>query len=397
MPPLALREGRSVLVWYDGDVCWHERVLLRLYRGTQWAVVTPDEDVFIEDLDPQGGDISHIRGLNPLRRVPEGIDGNNVYMVYMEGQPGDFYTPEQLAGFNREVDALPEFRTPAAGAGLPIAEGDAGATGRPPGPSGLASDPSSIDVWRAMEARGSVSVGDVVEPLWCKGDRGVAQVGVEVVACSRVGPAVSQGDFAAMLRAQYGTESAGDARVLTIEKVEGRRHRDCKEAMRACSKEEFDDFHEVVPGPRSAAWCCSFLEKRHNPLDHHLFFKTTAKLQNEQWGVAHHEFCMRLLQVALEYDQLDVKNLACMELVLREAQTIEWSHMEKIRDDKAMGGLLPEERAAFAGISKSGGVLMVCPELLEHVRSSVEADAKILKNIRVAREEREHRRKKGNG
>ena len=40
---------------------------------------------------------------------------------------------------------------------------------------------------------------------------------------------------------------------------------------------------------------------------------------------------------------------------------------------------------------------MVCPELLTHVKSEVERDAALAKNLRKAREERELQRKKKGG
>ena len=128
-------------------------------------------------------------------------------------------------------------------------------------------------------------------------------------------------------------------------------------------------------------------------------FKSTAKLQPEQWGVQEHEQCMRYLELAGEYDQLDLVNCAFAEAVLRRAQTIEWVYHDRLREadlGATKERLSPEEMSAFSGLSKAGDLLMVSPDLLEHVKTVVEKDAGIMKNIRKARGEREARKKKGN-
>jgi hypothetical protein len=132
-------------------------------------------------------------------------------------------------------------------------------------------------------------------------------------------------------------------------------------------------------------------------------FKSTAKLQSEQWGVQEHEQLMKYVELAGEYDQLDLANCAFVEAILRRAQTIEWAYHDRLRESDTAGGgntrLSLEEFSAFSGVSKAGDLLMVAPSLLDHVKSVVERDASIMKNIRKAREEREAERKsrKGNG
>ena len=56
--------------------------------------------------------------------------------------------------------------------------------------------------------------------------------------------------------------------------------------------------------------------------------------------------------------------------------------------------MAPEEMAAFSGLPRSGDHVMICPALLSHVKSAVEADTNIMKHVRKAREERELRRGK---
>ena len=72
--------------------------------------------------------------------------------------------------------------------------------------------------------------------------------------------------------------------------------------------------------------------------------------------------------------------------------------MERAREQesKAVGGKLSlEEQSTFGGITRAAATLMVCPDLLEHVKAEVERDANLAKNLRKAREEREMARRGG--
>ena len=58
--------GHRVLVWYDDDNVWHERLLLWPYgdaglRG--WLIETPDGDVYDEELR-EGDSITRLRGVH---------------------------------------------------------------------------------------------------------------------------------------------------------------------------------------------------------------------------------------------------------------------------------------------------------------------------------------------
>eukprot|EP00973_Karenia_brevis_P037545 5180654-Karenia_brevis.AAC.1 len=80
-------------------------------------------------------------------------------------------------------------------------------------------------------------------------------------------------------------------------------------------------------------------------------FKNTAKLQSDQWGVGEHEQLMKYLELAGEYDQLDLSNCAVIEAILRRAQTIEWVYHDRVREADLGGAkdkISPEEWVAFS-------------------------------------------------
>jgi hypothetical protein len=189
-----------------------------------------------------------------------------------------------------------------------------------------------------------------------------------------------------------------DARILPIRTgPTGIRHREWREVADNITEEVFEDW--PIKGPRTSLWCAQFMRRRNSCADHHLMWRTTAKLQPEQWGVAEHETLLNIVEVAGGYDQLDLGNCAFAEAIFRRLQVIEWAYADKLRDAGGTGGgskLEYEEIAAFSGRSgHSENSLMVAPSLLEHVKLTVEKDAVILKNLRKAREERAERAKGG--
>lgn len=122
--------------------------------------------------------------------------------------------------------------------------------------------------------------------------------------------------------------------------------------------------------------------------------RTTAKLSADAWGMGEHGQLMKLVDLAGSYDQLDLTNCSWAEAAFRRAQVVEWVYNDRTRDaDHGFSDKLsPAERAAFSGSTRAGESVMVCPALLSHVKTVVEADVNILKSVRKAREDRELKR-----
>ena len=70
---------------------------------------------------------------------------------------------------------------------------------------------------------------------------------------------------------------------------------------------------------------------------------------------------------------------------------------EKAREmaKSVVGRLLLEEQTTFGGVTRQFSTLMICPELLTHVKEETEREASLAKNLRKAQEEREVARRKG--
>ena len=106
----------------------------------------------------------------------------------------------------------------------------------------------------------------------------------------------------------------------------------------------------------------------------------------ERTGHVPHELGLEILHEAGTYDRLDVCNVVCVELLLRLAQLSEHDYareadghsvgkVAKARGNQAKtpapGGMRVgsplDDAAAFGGLSRDRGEIMVCPELLEFV------------------------------
>ena len=97
---MALRPGDRVLVQFkdDADGLWHERLLASCVVGPEWVVVTPDDEVQVQDLRQV-----EVRFLGPRRRLPRGIRANEAYLVYFPNQPNnDWLHCRHTGGCQRE-------------------------------------------------------------------------------------------------------------------------------------------------------------------------------------------------------------------------------------------------------------------------------------------------------
>ncbi|CAK0906231.1 unnamed protein product, partial [Prorocentrum cordatum] len=429
------------------DDLWPERILLYpaasdVEDGVCWVVLTPDGDMYLEELEGGSLEDSPVEWQLVARdlRLPPGLGRS---YRFGEDQPGELrglyrraYAAStadarsrglQLAApqvicsqEGRDVSVEDEVgrnffggRRVTGKQGMPAA-GDALAAGTggpgdqvadggdalavpavPNSVGGTVTPPPPWHFWRAAEPDSSrpIEIGDWVgTPSLALHDRGLFEVAPGRAVVVHL-TALDKDAFAASLRPAAsvgdapggGAATTGDARALPVRTGPRGRGREWRGVVDSCEEEPFGDF--PVAGPRSTSWCLDFLRRRHTPTDHHLMFKTTARLQMEQWGVQEHEQLMKYLELAGTYDQLDLSNCAFAEAILRRAQTIEWAYRDRLREADSASSkdkMSPEEFSAFSGFSKAGDLLMVAPQLLEHVKTQVEKDAAIMKNIRKA-------------
>ena len=184
------------------------------------------------------------------------------------------------------------------------------------------------------------------------------------------------------------TEGDLDARVLplTIDTVEGR-HLGFRDAVKQLTETSWERW--PILGPRTTRWVCQFIRDQDvAPRSRHAKWKAETQLSVTDQAVSEHEFCMRLLQVAVQYDQLNVSELAVFELICRKAQMAEYRHKEKVLSRIGGADDLLEDEHLYMGTSETRGMLMVSPLLVHHVSEELHREAAVLKERRKLREER---------
>ena len=429
-------EWAFVLYQVAGAPLWHQRLVLGRVASSEtdvrreFLIVSPDGDVYLETYDESNVDISAVRSSDRRWPPPVGLDRNQCYRFRME--------PSQLRRDGWLADGLPEaeakFRARRAAEGVIVAAGigvvclDLAGTvpvavgvaapaaggvlvglGAPPGAAGAAPavgglplvdagkavTPRQSGEWRVSAAETGYGVGTIVPQHL---------IPIGGTRCHLMKVIVDMGNHVTVF-AEFVDEELYpawrarrdplDARVMRIRTRHEKRHREWKDISDDTTTEVFRDW--PVKGPRTSAWCVDFLTKQAGGAeDHHLLWKTQAKLNSGDWGVGEHELLMSMIKLAAEYDQLDLGNSACMEVAFKRAQTIEFAYQERIREQQQLGGkgsrLTYEEQAVFLGVTRSD-VIMICPKMLEYVREEVQRDSELAKNLRKAREERDYLRK----
>lgn len=153
----------------------------------------------------------------------------------------------------------------------------------------------------------------------------------------------------------------------------------------------------VLTGPRTARWCVSYLAVENFGFEgHHERLRQVTKADASSWGIQEHFQLSMALRQGLLVDQFDAYNFLSVEIQFRRLQTIEFSFSEKAKEleSKSVGGRLSlEEQTTFGGITRQYSALMICPELLDFVKSETEKEASLAKNLRKARGGRDAGRK----
>ncbi|CAK0824742.1 unnamed protein product, partial [Prorocentrum cordatum] len=86
-----------------------------------------------------------------------------------------------------------------------------------------------------------------------------------------------------------------------------------------------------LEGPRSAARCFVFIDRRRGgPLEHFTQFKSQYHLTNDDYGVAHYESIMRMIEFLACWDQVNLHDLVGVEVAMRQAQLYEYAYAMEV-------------------------------------------------------------------
>ena len=96
---------------------------------------------------------------------------------------------------------------------------------------------------------------------------------------------------------------------------------------------------------------------------------------------------MRAIQFAVEFDQLNISEPACMELLARRAQLSELKWMERILRH-GPSDEYGEDSYLYMGTNQTRGQVMIMPELEQLVADQLSKEGAVLKERRKLKEER---------
>ena len=362
-PPGGLSPGDQVLVFYDDptEQQWHARLLLSCITGDEWIILTPDGDIYGEQISSGNPDFLAWRPMDPNNVIPVGINRAQVYGFRV------FPDPAALARLTDEGQghaAQERVRRGLAG----------GVQGGGGGPAGQIAPLAGGQPAVAAQPGAAVAVPNVAGNPAPQG--GVPAAGGLAGLVQALGP-------------NQGQNGGSDARTLPISRdVEGMRFKEFREAATISQPVPFEDW--PIAGPRTVKHVLSaMLDSGGSALAHHQAWRTACRFQPTDGPAMEHESWCRVLHVMATYDQLDTTNLASAELIARAIQRIEEKHKMKLAAVDDAG-----ESAFFmgaAGGSRVGSV--VSPKLTEWVGSEMHKEAAVAKERRKAREERTLARK----
>ncbi|CAK0878156.1 unnamed protein product [Prorocentrum cordatum] len=398
-----------VYVWYAGENKWHQHLNLgriALSRSDH-VIYTADGDMYIIQIQ-DNPDIQATR-FGTYATPPVGLRRADVYGFRQEPTQAEVrqlvVEAEEVAGqeCRRRAELIGDLQV-LRGLKVLVPPGGAAAAGPaapPPGPA--------VGLLRGRAAAAGATpraggVADVNDGVWrvaaCVGD---FRVGDEIVEHVPSPSHVGDRDLRLLpsgeaLFVEFVTSAAlpgflqravgADARILPVTRNErGKRELTWSAMVELTNREEFDASDWGLPGPRTADWRMDYILNEGLGVEgHREHFRSIRKLAASDWGVQEHYQLSLQLEQALYIDMLDGSNLVSVETKFRRMQTIEFAHWDKAKDQesKGIGGKL-------SGVTRAHTAIMICPDLIEHVRAELEREGKLNKNLRLAREERESR------
>jgi hypothetical protein len=187
-----------------------------------------------------------------------------------------------------------------------------------------------------------------------------------------------------------------DARVLSIiQSPSGERRRPFKDSVREMTETSWPAW--PILGPRTARWCLDFIaEQDTRPRARHTKWRHEAGVGGQDIGCQDHELAMRMIELAVVYDQLNITELASFELLLRRAQLAEMRYRDKILG-KHGGDEFAEDEFLYMGTGLTRGLVMVSPDLSDHITEQLHKEAAAMKERRKLKEERQASRAPGGG
>ena len=393
----------SVLVRFvDDPTLLHYRLVLLCPGGDRCLVATPDRDIN-DVLLVEGEVFSEVRRMQ-LGRLPRGVREGETYLP--RHSPDGEFSPEEILQLHlvaqkrvrdegrrvrisgkvgpEGIDFLPGERAKAKAAPMPEARTEqpnessgfvwllAFSSSRPSAAGEELVPPAGVDV---------LTVGGEKYALFLSED---ASQGV-VLARRFARESVEAGR--ALLKSTGSGSSSRDVRVLPVlYDVGDERWRTLQEAIGEIEEVEFEDF--PLQGPRTMFR--DLRQLRRSGLDfllHHEAWLKKSGVRTTDRSVHEHASICRALNWMLSYDQLNLAALASAEALNRRRTLIEFAHQGRPEAPSYEGA------EDFLGVRESADGSIIDPALTQHAARRAASKAEVLKQQRLASEEKKHRRR----
>lgn len=359
----------------------HARLILERIENSDFLVLTPDFDMYVETYDDSNGDIVGYWPSLPDGSTPAAVNPAHIYGF----RP---MTADQFSGFMRagRLEAMDERNR----RGVVQAPGGAG-IGAAPAVANLQ------NVWILAEMIEGHKIGErVVPPVDFPSDGSwglmsltnssgvtrpclIHQLGEsevptfcdERIRLCRLSEALEGDDRVA----------SDDVRTLEVRySAANERQRTFRESVQDLRMTEFDDF---PISPRTALDYVRAISSiaESATAQHHMWINS-SRIQDGDRSVYEDEVLARIIDYALVYDALDISNLACMEVACRRRQLLADAHHANPGAPSYLGA------EHYMGTTYKAGGGVVVPALSDHVAKRMAAQSAILIERRKLEENR---------
>jgi len=345
----------------------HTRLILGHIQEHEYLIRTPDGDEYVEGMDPSNPDLSAFFIGPDDGSLPLGVAVASVYG----------FAPMTVAEYNAilaagraEVDrelvrrGLGPGHAPEAGAqmvwvlaehveGKKIGEQLSPPLGHPrDGSYGLMQVADKDGSFRSCLIR-QVRVDEI--PTFCE----------ERIALARSSEACEGDD----------RHAGEDVRTMEVRyTVNGERFRNFREAVSEMQQVEFEDF---PLSPRtSLPYLRAVSSVAESAFGQHLAWVSQSKIPDGDRAIHENEILSRAIDLAIQYDSLNISNLASFELLIRRKQLLAEAH--------TYNPSAPSYEGAdhFLGTTYRPGGAIVVPELSKHVAEKLHQESQIMKEKR---------------
>ena len=369
-----------------GDICYvaygepvfHERLLGSVIRGNLWAIITPDRDIYEEEMEASNTDFSFFAYCGPLGSpIPPGVIPGQIYGFGALGALEFQQLLAQARVYAAGVRAL--LGVPAAGAG----------PAHPPPHVPPVVNPQDPDVWVSLENHGAYMMGQVVVAV---GD--ALPAGHVTLGASRALIPIDGGEALALKKvktSELGTFESKDLRILPIKfDPQGSRKRNFADSVSMMTSDDLPGGKLQLEGPSTALQVLRSLSARgQTPVTDHERWVRSSDIAKHDRSLYEMEMLARVLEAMAMTDQLNIPNLKSGELILRRWQLIKEAHR--------LSPSAPDYSASdyFMGWEVESGANQ---DLSKYVSERLKDQAAIAKETRKAREEAENKKQgRGNG